>query len=188
MGLFDEPFEKHRLNALQIPECINIQNHKLHQNQSFPCQRRQTAFDTNSWERSYGSGILKERTLPTGWSSGWGPGKEWQLRSAGAEARGVLILLSRWTRQLCTHTFSSKFMSIDLFYFMHMSVLPMCASRMPGAPRAQKRLLDPLELELIMVVGHNVSAGKEGGSSARTSHLNCWAIFPAHLLTNSKPS
>lgn len=42
-----------------------------------------------------------------------------------------------------------------------MSVLPMClcTTFMPGANGSQKDVLDSLELELFVIVGHHVDAG-----------------------------
>jgi hypothetical protein len=40
----------------------------------------------------------------------------------------------------------------------------------PGACEGQKRALDPLKLELWMVVNHRVVLGTELGSSARLAH------------------
>lgn len=45
----------------------------------------------------------------------------------------------------------------------------MCTTCMPG----QKSTLDPLELELLMVVNHLVGVGTEPRSSTRANALNC---------------
>ena len=50
----------------------------------------------------------------------------------------------------------------SIFYFMCMAVLSalyVCEPCMSGACEDQKRALDPLELELQIVVSHHVDAG-----------------------------
>jgi hypothetical protein len=55
-----------------------------------------------------------------------------------------------------------------------------CTSCVPSAHWDQKRSLDPLELELYVVVSHHVGARDQTLSSARAaSALNFWAISAA---------
>lgn len=58
------------------------------------------------------------------------------------------------------------FLKIDYFYFMDMCGLLayVRTTRMPGTQGSQKRELDPLELDLITVVIHRVSAWTQTSS------------------------
>lgn len=57
---------------------------------------------------------------------------------------------------------------------MYMSVLPACASYVHGACGGQKRVSNPLELELQMVRSYHVDAGIQTWFPAgATNALNC---------------
>lgn len=71
--------------------------------------------------------------MPVGWSSGWEPGKVFQVLSAGADP----VDPGNSAHKLF---FFLRFLFIDLSDFMHMRSLP-------GAPGYQRRVLHLLELE-----------------------------------------
>lgn len=57
----------------------------------------------------------------------------------------------------------------------------------PVAPGGQKRILDPLELEILMVVSHHVDIGDQIQPPGRTANtLNYSAISPVPILLTSK--
>lgn len=59
----------------------------------------------------------------------------------------------------------------------------LCIMCVPDAFRGQKRVSDPLELQLWVAVSHYGGARKQTGVISRlTSALDCWAIFPALVL------
>lgn len=51
----------------------------------------------------------------------------------------------------------------------------LCTVLVPGAQEGQKRVSDPLELDLQKVVNHHVSAGKQTWVLWKSSALNYWA-------------
>lgn len=64
---------------------------------------------------------------------------------------------------------------------MYMSALPVC---MPGVQGSQKRMLEPLELEIQMIVSNYVSVGAspspsftEAASAPNSSHLSSPRAF-----------
>jgi len=66
------------------------------------------------------------------------------------------------------------------FHFIYMSILPKCV---PGAHTGQWWALDPLELELLMVVSHCVGDGNQAqGLAKAVCALNHWAISPVLKL------
>lgn len=71
---------------------------------------------------------------------------------------------------------------------MHMGILPTCMSaftmHVPGAHSCQKKALDPLDLELKMVMSRYIGPGIDPESPGRATYaLKCGAIFPLHCLS-----
>lgn len=64
--------------------------------------------------------------------------------------------------------------------FLHLCICTMCV---PGAIGGQKGSMDPLELELWMVVNHHVGAGNRTQVLSKTTELS---LQPKHALTLEK--
>ena len=90
--------------------------------------------------------------------------------TTGAVERGLVhfrqvLCLSRTSAHLFKENQQNPIYVCECFAHIHVK----CTICMPGTRGGQESELDPLELEVQMVMGFHVGAGTESGSSARAA-------------------